>query len=66
MDKTKILVFCRGRPFLNVNFSLNGSEIEITNTFNQLGILLNRNGNFNKATTKQAEKAIKTPMHEVL
>ena len=34
VDKTKILIFSRGRPLLNVNFSLNGSKIEIVNEFN--------------------------------
>jgi hypothetical protein len=44
---------------------LNGSEIEIVNEFNYLGILLNRTGHFNNVTTKQAEKA-KQAMYEVL
>jgi hypothetical protein len=39
--------------------SLNGSELEIVNEFNYLGILFNRTGNFNKAIKKQAEKATK-------
>jgi len=34
MDKTKILIYFGGRPLLSVNFSLNGSEIEIANRFN--------------------------------
>jgi hypothetical protein len=49
--------------FVDIHFSLNGSEIEIVNEFNYLGILLNRTGNFNKAITKQAEKA-KQAMYE--
>jgi hypothetical protein len=45
---------------------LNGSELEIVNAFNYLGILFNRTGNFNnKAIKKQAEKATKA-MFEVL
>jgi hypothetical protein len=52
-------------PLVDIHFSLNGSEIEIVNEFNYLGILLNRTGNFNKAITKQAEKA-KQAMYEVL
>jgi hypothetical protein len=44
---------------------LNGSELEIVNEFNYLGILFNRTGNFNnKAIKKQAEKATKA-MFEV-
>ena len=56
--------FSRGRPLVDIQFSLNGSEIEIVNEFNYLVILLNRTGNFNKAITKQAEKA-KQDMYEV-
>jgi hypothetical protein len=37
---------------VDIHFSLNGSEIEIINEFNYLGILLNRTGNFNKASRK--------------
>ena len=45
---------------------MNGSELEIVNEFNYLGILFNRTGNFNnKAIKKQAEKATKA-MFEVL
>ena len=44
--------FSRGRPLVDIHFSLNGSEIEIVNEFNYLGILLNRTGNFNKANRK--------------
>ena len=65
VEKTKIFIFSRGRPLEDIQFSLNGSEIEIVNEFNYLVILLNRTGNFNKAITKQAEKA-KQAMYEVL
>ena len=44
---------------LNINFSLNGSEIEIEKEFNYLRIPLNRTDNFHKAITKQAEKVKK-------
>ena len=64
VEKTKIFIFSRGRPLEDIQFSLNGSEIEIVNEFNYLVILLNRTGNFNKAITKQAEKA-KQVMYEV-
>jgi len=50
------LIFYRGRPLLNIKFSLNGTEIEIVKEFNYL---LNRTCNFNKAITKNAEKAKK-------
>ena len=60
-----MFIFSRGRPLVDIHFSLNGPEIEIVNEFNYLGILLNRTGNFNKAITKQSEKA-KQAMYEVL
>jgi hypothetical protein len=65
-DKTKVIVFSRGRQSTNLTLTLNGSELEIVNEFNYLGILFNRTGNFNnKAMKKQAEKATKA-MFEVL
>ena len=64
-DKTKVIVFSRGRQSTNLKFTLNGSELEIVNEFNYLGILFNRTGHFNKTIEKQAEKATKT-MFEVL
>jgi hypothetical protein len=47
-DKTKVIVFSRGRQSTNLTFTLNGSELEIVDEFNYLGILFNRTGNFNK------------------
>ena len=41
---------------LVLKFTLNGSELEIVNEFNYLGILFNRTGNFNKAIKKQPKK----------
>jgi hypothetical protein len=35
-EKTKIFIFSRGRPLVDIHFSLNGSEIEIVNEFNYL------------------------------
>jgi hypothetical protein len=37
-EKKKIFIFSRGRPLVHIHFSLNGSEIEIVNEFNYLGI----------------------------
>ena len=64
-DKTKVIVFSRRIQSTNLKFTLNGSELEIVNEFNYLGILFNRTGNFNKIIKKQAEKATKA-MFEVL
>ena len=63
--KTIVFIFSRGRHLADIHFSLNGSEIEIASEFHFLGILFNITGNFNKAITKQAEKA-KHVIYEVL
>ena len=63
-DKTKVIFFSRGRQSTNLKFTLNGSELEIVNEFNYLGILFNRTGNV-KAIKKYAKKATKA-MFEVL
>ena len=65
VNKTKVMVFSRGRPCADLNFSLNGADIDIVHEFNYLGILFSRTGNFSKAIKKQAEKATKA-MYEVL
>ena len=38
VEKNKIFIFSRVRPLEDIHFSLNGSEIEIVNEFNYLGI----------------------------
>ena len=56
-DKTKVIVFFpRGRQSTNLKFTLNGSELEIVNEFNYLGILFNRTGNFNKLLKSKPKK----------
>jgi hypothetical protein len=50
VEKNKIFIFSRVRPLEDIHFSLNGSEIDIVNEFNYLGIILNRTGNFNKGS----------------
>ena len=55
----------RWRQSTNLQFTLNGSELEIANEYNYLEILFNRTGNFNTTIKKKAEKATKA-MFEVL
>ena len=55
-EKINSFIFSRGRPLVDIYFSLNGSEIEIVNEFNYLGILLNKTGNFNKAITSKQKR----------
>jgi hypothetical protein len=39
-DKSKVMVFSRGKLPRNLNFSLNGEKLEIVNSLNYLGIEL--------------------------
>ena len=65
VEKTKIIIFGKGRQPENLHFWLGGNEIEIVKEFNYLGVVFSRTGNFNKAIKMQAEKA-KKAMYEVL
>ena len=65
VDKSKIVIFSRGRLPRNHEFKYRGTQLEIVNEFNYLGVLLNRNGNFQKAKKEAANKGLKA-MYEVL
>ena len=66
VDKTKILIFSKGRMPVNFQFKSNGNDIEIVKDFNYLGIYFSRSGSFKTCKkNQQAEKAIKA-MNEVL
>ncbi len=64
-DKSKVMVFSRGKLPRNLNFSLNGEKLEIVNSFNYLGIELSRTGNFKRAKQSIADKAT-VALYEVL
>ena len=64
VEKTKILVFSRGRLPNNLTFTFNEMEIGIVSEFNYLGVLLSKSGNFSMAKKAQVEKATKA-MFEV-
>ena len=64
-DKSKIMIFSKGTLPRNLQFNLNGTELEIVNSFNYLGIDLARSGNFKKAKQSIANKATKA-FYEVL
>ena len=49
VEKTKILVFSRGRLPNNLTFTFNEMEIGIVSEFNYLGVLLSKSGNFSMA-----------------
>ena len=65
VDKTKIMIFSRGRQPQNIFFSLNGLELEVVNSFTYLGFILSKTGNFNLAKKSIADKGFKA-MYEVL
>ena len=65
VDKTKIMVFSRGRPPANLFFQYNGSQLDIVNDFNYLGVVLSRTGSFKKAKQNNIDKATKA-LYEVL
>ena len=46
VDKTKIVVFSKGRLPRNLNFNYNGTNIEIVKDFNYLGIYFSRTESF--------------------
>ncbi|XP_071172172.1 uncharacterized protein [Mytilus edulis] len=64
-DKSKIMVFSKGTLPRNLNFNLNGTELEIVNSFNYIGIDLARSGNFKRAKPSIANKTTKA-FYEVL
>ena len=59
------MIFSRGRQPQNLNFSLNGLELEVVNSFTYLGIILSKTGNFILAKKSIADKGSKA-MYEVL
>jgi hypothetical protein len=65
VEKTKILVFSRGRLPNNLTFIFNEMEIGIVSEFNYLGVLFSKSGNCSMAKKVQVEKATKA-MFEVL
>ena len=46
IDKTKVMIFGKGRQPSNLSFYYNNNEIEIVKEFKYLGILFSRNGSF--------------------
>ena len=65
IDKSKILIFCKGRQSGELQFRYDDKSIETLTNFNYLGITLSRTGSFKTAMHKLAEKATKA-LYEVL
>ena len=60
-NKTKVMIFCRGRMPNNLNFFINGYKIEIVKEYKYLGIFFSRSGSFlatRKHLKEQATKAM--------
>lgn len=57
VNKSKIVVFSKGRPLSNIEFKYNNTVLEIVNEFTYLGVIFSRTGSFSKAKKAQAEKA---------
>ncbi len=64
-NKTKIVVFNRGRSHLNYNFQLNGSNIETVDEYKYLGITFYYNGRFRTGQLQLVEQA-KKAMYSVI
>ena len=65
VEKSKIVVFSQGRTPNNLKFNFNGKQLQIVDEFNYLGVLLTKNGNFNKSKMFSVHKGAKA-MYEVL
>ena len=48
VDKTKVMIFSKGRMLVNLQFKYNGKDIEIVKDFNYLGIYFSRSGSFKR------------------
>ena len=65
IDKSKSLIFRKGRQTGELQFRYDDKSIETVTNFNYLGITLSRTGSFKPAMHKLAEKATKA-LYEVL
>ena len=65
VEKSKIVVFSQGTTTNNLKFNFNGKQLEFVDEFNYLGVLLTKNGNFNKSKMFAVNKDTKA-MYEVL
>ncbi|MEW8546102.1 MAG: reverse transcriptase family protein, partial [Candidatus Thiodiazotropha sp.] len=59
VDKTKVLIFSKGRPNRNYNFVFNDKQLEIVNEYKYLGIFMSRSGSFLKTKKYIAEQGSK-------
>jgi hypothetical protein len=64
-NKSKVIVFSKGRLPINLNFKMNNMELEIVSEFIYLGTMFQRTGSCKKNQIYLAEKASKA-MHDIL
>ena len=57
VNKTKIVVFKKGRLNQNIKFAYRNDNLEIVETFNYLGVVFTRTGSFLNATKTLSVKA---------
>ena len=62
VDKTKIVVFSKGRQPRNLIFIYSGTNIEIVKDFNYLGIYFSRTESFKVCKNHLSEKLLKLCM----
>ena len=65
IDKTKVMIFSKGRLPTNVNFKYGDKELEIVKDFLYLGIKFSRSGWFSNAEKELLNRGTKA-MYEVL
>lgn len=56
IDKTKVVIFSKGRANRDVTLMFGGEKLEIAKDFNYLGVLLSQNGSFNEAKNGMPKK----------
>ena len=64
-QKTKVVIFSKGRQPQNLHFTYGDTEIEIVKEFNYLGVLFSRTGHFATEIKHNSQKATNA-MYEVL
>lgn len=57
VNKTKVVIFTKGRIAKNIDFVFNGEPLEIVNEYKYLGIIFSRYGSFINTEKYLAEKA---------
>ncbi len=65
VDKSKIVIFSKGRMPNNMIFNYNDIPLDIVNEFTYLGVLFSRSGSFSKAKKANADKATRA-MYDIL